>query len=126
MRPGGGQIAGVDDSEGLKSLFPAWTPETRPLSQDDDLAGFSDFNRAEFTPALPVAPEQRLFHRKIGQALLSSRPGVNIIIHIPQDDDGVFFTDFQFSRHAEVVYVAHGHVIPALVNIFFCGAVIVQ
>ncbi|WP_282432067.1 hypothetical protein [Thermincola ferriacetica] len=44
MRLGGGWIDSVNDSEGLKSLFPARTPETRPLSQDDDLAGFSDFN----------------------------------------------------------------------------------
>ncbi|WP_282432166.1 hypothetical protein [Thermincola potens] len=32
MRLGGGRIDSVNDSEGLKSLFPAWTPETRPLS----------------------------------------------------------------------------------------------
>ncbi|WP_157723988.1 hypothetical protein [Thermincola potens] len=66
MRLGGGRVDSVNDSEGLKSLFPARTPETRPLSQDDDLAGFSDFNRTEFTLSPPVTSEQRLFHRHSG------------------------------------------------------------
>ncbi|WP_152909004.1 hypothetical protein [Thermincola ferriacetica] len=48
MRLGGGRVDSVNDSEGLKSLFPAWTPETRPRAMDGDLAGFSDFNRTEF------------------------------------------------------------------------------
>ncbi|WP_461569975.1 hypothetical protein, partial [Thermincola ferriacetica] len=53
--------------EGLKSLFPARTPETRPLSQDDDLAGFSDFNRTEFTLSPPADSEQRLFYLYSGK-----------------------------------------------------------
>ncbi|KNZ68539.1 hypothetical protein Tfer_2868 [Thermincola ferriacetica] len=61
MRFGGGRIDSVNDSEGLKSLFPARTPETRPRVTDDDLAGFSDFNRTESTLSPPVTSEQRLF-----------------------------------------------------------------
>ncbi|WP_282432053.1 hypothetical protein [Thermincola ferriacetica] len=44
MRLGGGRVDSVNDSEGLKSLFPARTPETRPRAMDGDLAGVRDFN----------------------------------------------------------------------------------
>ncbi|KNZ69611.1 hypothetical protein Tfer_1631 [Thermincola ferriacetica] len=56
MRFGGGRIDSVNDSEGLKSLFPARTPETRPRVTDDTVTA------ARVITAVLTIAEQQLLH----------------------------------------------------------------
>ncbi|WP_207642459.1 hypothetical protein, partial [Thermincola ferriacetica] len=57
-RLGGGRVDSVNDSEGLKSLFPAWTPETAISTE------------RSFTLSPPVTLEQRLFYLHSGISFL--------------------------------------------------------